>query len=267
MVRDEYRNVALGGRLMVEAQNDTPFALSLGQTAEMRQINFRLGWKQVAPLQTAQFLIRPERVLRGKLPTSVAWAAGLGLRASTAVLDLVMRGRRGADVRQVARFGPEHDCVWQQMARTVECAVVRDASYLNWKYVDQPGQQFLRLEVRQGGAAKAIAVCMVREPDEFYKYSRAFLLDLVAPTRDDGLVMDAIQAAGLAAADAGADSISCLHVGAWLTQRLKRSGYFLRSPERFLLIQPGDLTETERDSVLTGDNWYVTQGDSDLDRP
>jgi hypothetical protein len=80
----------------------------------------------VGALQTAQLLIRPERVLRGKVPTSIAWAAGLGLRASSAVRDLV-GGRRPADVRELTRFGPEHDCVWEQMARGVTCAVVRDA--------------------------------------------------------------------------------------------------------------------------------------------
>jgi acyl carrier protein/GNAT superfamily N-acetyltransferase len=54
MVLPEYRNRAVGSRLMLEAHEDQPFSLSLGQTAEMREIQFRLGWQQVAPLQIAQ---------------------------------------------------------------------------------------------------------------------------------------------------------------------------------------------------------------------
>src|SRR5690606_33541854 len=132
-------------------------------------IQFRLGWEQVAPLQTAQLLVNPERVLRGKVPAAVAFAAGLGLRASQAV-----RGTRppvnGEAVREVSRFGPLHDELWTRMAADVTCAVKRDASYLNWKYVDQPGQQFLRLELVSEDQVRGVVVCAFREPDSAYQY-------------------------------------------------------------------------------------------------
>jgi acyl carrier protein/GNAT superfamily N-acetyltransferase len=61
MVLEEYRNQGVGPRLMVDAHEDQPFSLSLGQTVEMREIQLRLGWKQVAPLQVARLLVRPEK--------------------------------------------------------------------------------------------------------------------------------------------------------------------------------------------------------------
>jgi len=108
---------------------------------------------------------------------------------------------------------------------------------------------------------------MVREPDQFYTYRRAFLMDLVAPPDDEEAVLDAIQAVANAAADAGADLLSCLHIGGWLTQRLKRSGFYLRAPERYLLVLPGPIAGAEHDRLLDEGRWYISQGDSDLDRP
>jgi hypothetical protein len=266
MVLEEYRTQALGSRLMLQAHDDLPFALSLGQTVEMREIQFRLGWKQVAPLQTAQLLIRPERVLKGKLPAPAAVAAGFGLRASAFVRDLV---RSGGRVRSelIDRFGERHDALWRRVADTVTCAVVRDASYLNWKYVDQPGQTFTRVEVLDGDAVRGAAVFTIREADAAYKYRRALLVDVVAPFSDEQSLTATLQGAVQAAADAGADAVECLHVSEPLTRALRQVGFYLRTPQRFLLVDPGPLPENDLRLVMTGKHWLVTQGDSDIDRP
>lgn len=266
MVAQEYRNQAVGARLMVQAHDDVPFALSLGQTAEMREIQFRLGWKQVAPLQTARLLLRPENVLRAKLTAPAARAAGWGLRAST-VLCQGWRHSVRSEIREVARFDERHDLLWVEMARDVPCAVVRNASYLNWKYVDQPGQQFIRIELLDGDVLRGVAVLMLREPDAAYRYRRAFLVDLVAPLSNRDLLREVVTAACTVAARNGADALICLHINRRLTKALRACGFHLRTPERHLLVDPGPLAEPALSTVLSADAWYVTQGDSDIDRP
>jgi GNAT superfamily N-acetyltransferase len=266
MVLEAYRSKAVGSRIMVQAHEDLPFALSLGQTAEMREVQERLGWRRVAPLETAQLLIRPENVLKGKLPWPAAVAAGLGLRASSTVRDL-LRERTQARVNEVGRFDERHDRLWREVAPSLTCAVVRDASYLNWKYVDQPGQTFLRLEIVDGDRVTGVAVLMFREPDDAYRYRRAFLVDFVAPLTDEARLAQLIEAAKAAAAGRGADALSCLHIGSALTAALRRHGFRLREPERYLLVDPGGLEPRALDTALSADSWFVTHGDSDIDRP
>jgi hypothetical protein len=266
MVLEEFRGQAVGSRLMVDAHDDQPFSLSLGQSAEMRAIQLHLGWTQVAPLQIAQLLVRPEQVLKGKLPAPAAWAAGLGLRASTAVRGW-LTDRPGVRVREIGRFDSRHDELWAAASRDLTCAVVRDASYLNWKYVDQPGQSFLRLEMCGERGLAGVAVWMFREPDANYRYRRAFLVDLVAPFADAAQLRQVVEAACAEAAAAGADSLLCHHIGGPLTQALRTCGFHLRQPERFLVVDSGSLPEGSAQRVLAGDNWFVTQGDSDIDRP
>lgn len=266
MVLAEYRREAVGARLMVEAHEDLPFALSLGQTEQMRAIQLRLGWHQVAPLETAQLLIRPERVLKGKLPGPAALAAGLALRAGGAFREAV-RGRAAASVRELPRFDESHDRMWHTFSSDMFCAVRRDASYLNWKYVDQPGQAFLRLEITSSAGARGLVVLMFREPDGAYQYRRAFIVDVVAPLANEAFMAELLMAATRAAADRGADALLCLHIGRRLTEALQRAGFRMRGPSRYLLVRPGGLDTPLRDRVLDSDAWFVTQGDSDIDRP
>jgi hypothetical protein len=169
--------------------------------------------------------------------------------------------------REIAGFDAGHDALWREASRDLTCAVVRDASYLNWKYVEQPGQTFVRLEVADGDVVKGVAVLTFREPDAAYRYRRAWLVDAVTPLSDDRWLGHVLQSACQAAAERGADAVECLHVGPRLTRGLKRAGFFLRTPQRFLLVDPGPLTGSARDAALGAEGWFVTQGDSDIDRP
>jgi acyl carrier protein/GNAT superfamily N-acetyltransferase len=266
MVLPSHRDQAIGSRLMLQAHQDQPISLSLGQTAEMREICFRLGWQQIAPLQIAQLLVRPDRVVAGKLPSPLAWSAGLALRAST-TLRTAGRESPRLQANEVGRFGDCHDRLWAESARDLTCAVVRDASYLNWKYVDQPGQRLLRLELLDGGELQGVAVWLFREPDGHYRYRRAFLVDLVVPLSDQMRLHRVLRSACAVAAEHGPDALLCLHINARLTAALRACGFRLRRPERYLLADPGPLHDEPLATLLSEANWFVTQGDSDIDRP
>jgi hypothetical protein len=59
----------------------------------------------------------------------------------------------------------------------------------------------------------------------------------------------------------------CMHVGAPLTQALKANGFTLRKPERVVLVDVGGVAADTQRTLLDPSSWFVTQGDSDIDRP
>src|SRR5262249_49303225 len=179
----------------------------------------------------------------------------------------MLQSRTRLEVQQVTRFEARHDRLWEISARDIPCGVIRDASYLNWKYVDQPGQDFLRLEVFEGETLCGVAVLMFRNADDVYQYRRAFIVDLVVPQSNIKMLKQIVQIAAEAAGERGADAVVCLHVGGQLTRALRQSGFMMRDPGRFLVVNPGELPESARRELLAADNWFVTQGDSDIDRP
>jgi hypothetical protein len=232
----------------------------------MRAIQFKLGWKEVAPLQIAQSIIRATNVLKGKLPTPAAWAAGLGLDATSALRRLV-RDQSRMVVRSVDRFGAAHDQLWREAAADLTTAVVRDASYLNWKYRDQPGQKYLAMDIVDDGVLQGVAIWLLRGADVQYAYRRAYLVDFVARLNERTRLRAVLTAACSAAADSGADALLCMHVDSRLTDALRACGFHLRKPGRVLLVDPGSLTGDALRHALSPSSWYVTQGDSDIDRP
>eukprot|EP00913_Durusdinium_trenchii_P010897 g10226.t1 len=189
MVREEYRKQAVGSRLLIQAKQELPFTLSLGQTAQMREILIRLGWRQVAPLETWMLPLNFAKVVADKLPMRVlAGPAGIAMKLQQfAKRSLGGPSAQGCQVSRLDRFDERHDDLWERVGGEYPCAVVRDASYLNWKYVDQPGQEFIRLELSREGKPVAIATLMVRDPDNAYSYRRAFLVDLVVSPTDRAL--------------------------------------------------------------------------------
>ena len=145
--------------------------------------------------------------------------------------------------------------------------MVRDASYLNWKYVAQTGQSFTCLDIKNGSDLVGVAVWMVRPADQHYQYGRAFLVDLVAATNDAALLEHVVKAACAAIEGDGVDALVCHHISPALTEALRGSGFRLRQPERHLLVDIGGLQGDALDTVLSPEAWFVTHGDSDIDRP
>jgi hypothetical protein len=153
------------------------------------------------------------------------------------------------------------------MAADVVCAVERDASYLNWKYVDQPGQDFIRLALHGAtGDLAAVAVCMLRPPDQHYRYVRGFLVDYVGPLADAVLLEQVFRAVSSEMARRGADALLCYHTDQHLTDAARACGFQMRRPERYLLVRREGLSDSELLSGAARD-WFVTHGDSDIDRP
>jgi hypothetical protein len=211
-------------------------------------------------------MIRPERVLKGKLPGPAAFAAGLAVRVRGAFRD-AMHGRPHGSVRELTHFDASHDRIWHTHQAEYSCAVRRDASYLNWKYVDQPGQDFLRLEITSSSGAQGLVVLTFRDPDEAYRYRRAFIVDLVGPLSDEAVMAELLLTVSRAAVENGADALVCMHISPQLTAALKGVGFHLRAPSRYLLVRPGDLEAGLHQRLLDPAGWFVTQGDSDIDRP
>jgi hypothetical protein len=89
----------------------------------------------------------------------------------------------------------------------------------------------------------------------------------VAPTADGARLQQVIKAACAAIAGDGVDALICHHVSAALTRALRAEGFHLRQPERFLLVDPEGLSGAALSAVLSPDAWFITQGDSDIDRP
>jgi hypothetical protein len=268
MVLESHRSRATGAQLLLESNDAFPVGLSLGQSAQMREIALRLGWEQVAPLQTFLLLLRPRQVLGSKYNPLVAGLAGSGL----SVQQHLRRHLAGPmdddlDVRPIDSFDARHDRLWDSVRNQYTCAVTRDASYLNWKYVTQPGQEFIRLEFVRRGDPVAVAVLALDNPGAIYRYRRAFIVELVASPSDTRLVLGALNAIRRRCVSWNVDAIVLPLINGPLAKVAQAFGFMRREPTRFLLVRAARTSPDTRRLLLSPDNWLITMGDSDIDRP
>ncbi len=230
MVLEAFRGKAVGPMLVAKAKADLPFNLSLGQTPQMRELQFSLGWRQVAPLPTYVYVLNGRAVVRGKLPGGPpAWLGGLGL---TVLQWLRSRGARrpapGLLVRQVSRFDGSHDDLWASLRPHFRCATIRDSSYLNWKYCDQPGQSFERYELLERGRPVAVVVFRMLEADAAYRYRRASVVELVLPPDRPAIVNRALRTLCDRARSKGVDLVVMDLLHPVLESLVRRFGFAAR---------------------------------------
>ncbi len=260
---DTYRHEDIGFRLLSQASEELPFCLSVGQSERTRTALLQMGWVQVAPLTIAQFVIHPEAVQHGKLSGPSALAAGWGSRVTSAVRTL-LNHRPTMEIQQVTRFDDRHDRLWQMAARDITCGVIRDAAYMNWKYVDQPGQDILRLELIEQETVRGVVILQFCEPNDDYPYRHAFLADLVSPLSDERLLQQLVQIASTAAAERNTDALVCQYVCPPLSRILRQNGFRMYEPDQYLLVNPRQLPLESRVKVLAGKDWFVTPGDAEF---
>jgi hypothetical protein len=259
---DAARNQEIARRLLIRAVDEFPFSLSLARTEPSRELLKQSGWVEVGQLETAELMLNPDAVLQGKHAGS-GTLGDWGWRAATAVRTL-LRHRARVNVQQVSRFEERHDRLWQYAAREVPCGVVRDAAYLNWKYIDRPAQEILRLEVIDGLNLLGVVVLTFREANDVCPYRHAVLSDLLASLADAESLSRLFEVASAAAAERNADAVLCEYSGQALTRALRQNGFVLGRPGPFLFVNPGQLPPEVRSKVVAGKDWLLTAGDVDL---
>ena len=166
-------------------------------------------------------------------------------------------------VRRVERFDSSHDALWEQMSKGVSCLAVRDSSYLNWKYVEQPGQIYDCWEVFRSNRLLGAFVTKTEEPNAIYAYRRNLWVDVLCaldPDTIDTVIHGCISSSEILRADA--ISIQLTH--RLIEERLVAQGFVTRQETRYLYASRG-LMESHGD--LGEFDWLVNQGDSDIDRP
>ena len=267
MTADSVRGSPIGPMVIKKALEDMPLNLSLGQTAQMRELQFAMGWKHVVALTKYVLVCGYRMNLRSKLPMGIAELAAftLGLRHSLQWRAKQHRDISAFEFEMVERFSEEHDQLWERMAKTCTCAVVRDSSYMNWKYIDRPSRNVTCIAVRCQGELSGVLVISMAGPNKVYPYPRGVLVDFVAPLDGDDVILALITKGISDLKGRGAQTIICQSVSAKLNLLLEQVGFAARQLRHQFLVAVGDESPDIARQLLGAENWFLTLGDSDAD--
>ncbi|MCZ6598268.1 MAG: GNAT family N-acetyltransferase [Planctomycetota bacterium] len=224
-------------------------------------IFLKLGWEEIGFLRPWTFVLRGDAAARSVMRTSgrvrgwlTRWHA---LRCARAEKRLRSGRFEGRDLE---RFPADVVEIARAVERRFALMVRREAGYLDWRFLDNPGG--LHAAVGLYAEGRLAGYVVVQRP--FPGSKTGFLVDVLG--RDDATVSAAV-AMGLAKLRALGASVALATAieGSWWSGMLASFG-FLANPERERLIvilytHAADhrLAKAARDASA----WYFTDGDRD----
>lgn len=220
---------------------------------------FPLAWLRV-PLRIGPAVARMSGAPRA-VAAPLDWAGDALASAWRAFASRRDRDTPGVQLEPIEQGVDELDSLWRRAARGWDNAVVRDAAWVNWRYLQAPGFAYRVLLARAAGEpAGYIAYRLV----EAGSHRTAVIADLfTAP--------EATRVAAALLAAALADLLSCgaeMAVAAaprasGLQRTLRRAGFLPRRGTSQVLLAPL-APDVNPSSLRSPDGWLLAAGDFDV---
>ena len=187
------------------------------------------------------------------------WQAGQGA---------VQRSTNHIAIKPITHFDARFGRLWEQSARDFPIAVVRDAAYLNWRYLAHPNAgQYVCLSAEKQGSLCAYAVLSLTDPHV------AHLLELIVAPGAETAAHNLLQVIVQRAQVAGAAQLQAFMLPQYKRYlNLLRTFGFIHQTGR---LTPGELGYTApfivRPHPATAfpvdvthlSNWFISMGDHD----
>jgi hypothetical protein len=220
-----------------------------------------LGWEPLFDLQWLARPLRPEAILARRLrmpllarltPIGAAWNALWRLR---------LRRDPAVRVRLVERAGPEFDRLWRRCGMDTAASLVRDATWVNWRYLDAPAFDYRVLLAERDGQPVGYAAYRV---EARVAGVAGFVAELFAAQADAPTRRTLIAETLAALRQAGADNAVTLAVPGSPLERDLRGAGFLYSRGAFgVQIVPLD-PELPLGVLRDPQSWNMAGGDFDV---
>lgn len=259
----EHRTAMPALRLVRSARNAavSEFDLAYGfPNKSARAVFLRCGYHKLGTLTRWARVLRHARYVQRVIPVrSIARLAGAALDAG----GFAQLGSRALTALRTHRISwptevdDRFDRLWQAARRSYTLIGTRDAAFLRWRFLDQPGHTFrLAALSRRGepGDLRAYAV-VGREGDH------AFIRDLFGHPGDLDPLLDLLL---VDLARQGAVSASMGFLGSEAITRLLQSrGFKARESERTIVCDVGKARADMAEIIRDVQSWHLTDADED----
>jgi len=159
------------------------------------------------------------------------------------------------DFRQIERFGADFDVFFERVSQKLDGVFVRDAAYMNWRYIDIPHRRYLAFERVVGDKTVAVVVLSVSG-------DHGNLVDLLWEPGGEGDPERCVRFAKAMFEEQRAVRVACFATHPALREALSRAGFVDRGESpRFSAHVPA---ATEGAFQLSPD-LHVTDGDGDTE--
>lgn len=197
----------------------------------------------------------------------LSMAAPLG-KATLGLIGSLRRNTLPADCQlvEVAQFDERATSLWERASASYPIMVVRDREYLNWRYVENPTEEYVIFVVERHSE---IAAYIVLKCEQRFGLEVGFIVDLLTipgePTIGGGLISEAVHFFQRQRMD----MVGCLVLQHTPFVHSLANNGFVMVPKRLLPqeLYLGVLRHTNEfpeHFITNSENWFITFGDHDV---
>lgn len=263
VVRQDYRRQGLGKRLVLAARESYPTMLTLGINEQSTAVFQSLGWKALGGINRYQRLLFPGNTIReiaGLEPVrKIVNLFYAPLRPRISALNKTQSAQR--EIKEITAFDSSFDDLWQKASSKWHCAVERNAQYLEWQFMKQPGKQFNVLALYERDQLAGYIVLFFRKPNHCNEPPKASIADLLYNSNSSVEVIDELLRAALRLAiERRVGSLVIDILDRKIEARLKKFGFWrIKKSPQFMASAVED-----QEFIYCQDKWFLTRGDSDV---
>jgi GNAT superfamily N-acetyltransferase len=260
IVGADYRGKGLGKRLVAAAREAYPTMFALGFNEQSEAVLRRLDWVMMGRISRYQRLLYPGDAL-GEVAQPLRRALNLGFAPFRPRFPASSQGA-SLTLREVTSFDASFDSLWREASAQWPCAVVREARFLEWQFMRQPGKRFDVLGLYEGEQLLGYVVLFFRKPERAGAGPpKAAISDLCyrADASVD-VVEELLHAALRLALERRAGSLVMDVLDPRVEERLRRFGFWrIKLSPQFMTYVPD-----RQDLMYDMGNWFLTRADSDV---
>jgi N-acetylglutamate synthase-like GNAT family acetyltransferase len=259
-------------KLAALAKELSPLHLSTSANEPANKITLALGGREVSsgrrkwilPLK-ASGLMRRRLAKRGRGSGIVAGASMAIWKPADWILAVVRSAKptnrvAGGKIKDVTSYDGPFERFWEELAKEQVILVVRDSSYLNWRYADYPFTGIQSFELSRGDQLLGFSVIHLAVDEDRLRF--AAILELAGP-RGEGVVTEHLLGEAIRrAVTAGAHYVIARASTPEEEVSFRRLGFRAREM-RYSPITYKNNSDAPNELFENDRNWYVTLGDGD----
>ena len=167
-------------------------------------------------------------------------------------------------LKSISSFGEDYNCLWQKASSKIKIGVNRDAKYMNWRYIEKPGESYLRYGFYKNDELKGVVIFTLKNK---HHGKIGYLMELLFDPKEENAGIQLLNFSSKILRHHKADLIL-----AWCFPHsynyicYQKSGFF-KFPEKIRPQKLGMIAKTlhskNEDDIYNVKNWYFSYSDSD----
>lgn len=176
--------------------------------------------------------------------------------------EVLLKGN--CSIKAISKFDESYNKLWDKIAPQINIGVNRDSAYMNWRYVDKPGEEYARYGFYENGILKGIVVFTLKNKHDG---KIGYLMELLFDPESGNAGKKLLKFCTTTLKNNKAHLILAWCFPHSFNYFCHKKAGFYRFPEKFrpqkLCVIAKVLKSDHANEIYNIKNWYVSYSDSD----